>query len=314
MSHDSPVRVLLGPQSPKHNIAAAMAEVKWPDGPFATITAGFQEAEGDTAELQEVVGRSLEDLRLYHRTEDVFRADKPLADALRARQESLIEQQRSYRKRLKNVAIAARQMLRAKGDAELLAAEQAHAITQLQDLDDHHLARTEALRQPFEATYNERVNEHLAHHYEEIIAVLDRCSAILIAGGNIAVLLNRIRLLGVEKLLADKPIVAWSAGAMVLTGRIVLFHDRSPEGRRDAEVFGSGCGVLNELVLLPDAAHRLRENDRLRLQLMAQRFSPDTCITLDNGSILRLRGDATEQVVHARRLDPSGRIIKLRSS
>ena len=40
---------------------------------------------------------------------------------------------------------------------------------------------------------------------------------------------------------------------MVLCDRIVLFHDKLPQGRRDAEILGQGMGMLPRLVLLPDA-------------------------------------------------------------
>ena len=35
---------------------------------------------------------------------------------------------------------------------------------------------------------------------------------------------------------ATSPVIAWSAGAMALTDRIVLFHDRSPQGPGHPEV------------------------------------------------------------------------------
>ena len=62
----------------------------------------------------------------------------------------------------------------------------------------------------------------------------------MIAGGHVASLLNRLKLFDVLGLAAGKPIFAWSAGAMVLTDRIVLFHDYPPYGSDIAQVLDAG--------------------------------------------------------------------------
>ncbi len=66
----------------------------------------------------------------------------------------------------------------------------------------------------------------------------------LIAGGHVAVLLNRMRLFRLGEELAKKPLIAWSAGAMALSERIVLFHHHAPQGRRDAELLDAGLGIV----------------------------------------------------------------------
>jgi hypothetical protein len=115
-------------------------------------------------------------------------------------------------------------------------------------------------------------------------------------------------------MLADRHIVAWSAGAMALTGRIVLFHDRSPEGRRDAEVLGTGCGILPGYVMLPDAKRRLRTGDRLRVGLMSRRFAPDVCVALDNGTEMVIDESATQRAEGARQLRRDGRLVSMRTA
>ena len=73
----------------------------------------------------------------------------------------------------------------------------------------------------------------------------------------------------------------WSAGAMVLTSRIVLFHDSPPQGRGHAEVFEAGLGLLPGVVVLPSARHRLNLSDRARVRLMSQRLAPSICVPMD---------------------------------
>lgn len=311
MTESAPVRILLGPQLPDRNVGAAVARL--PAGPLAVISAGWQEAEGDLDELAHVTGRVLEDLRLYERVEDVTGQDNSLADAIRARQDRLVDLQRLYRSRLKQLSIAARRMLEAEGDADLIATEQRHAIAQLRALDRHHLNRSEAIWKQFLEAYSTASHALLAQHAQEVQALLARSAAVIITGGNIAVLVNRMRLLGIGEMLTDRHIVAWSAGAMALADRIVLFHDRSPQGRRDAEVLGAGCGVVPGYVFLPDAARRLRTRDRSRVGLMSRRFAPDVCVTLDNGAELVLGEAETRSAGAARRLTHNGRLQRVQA-
>ena len=77
--------------------------------------------------------------------------------------------------------------------------------------------------------------------------------------------------------------IAWSAGAMALADRIVLFHDRSPQGPGHPEVYGSGLSVLREVVLLPHARARLLLDDAPRMAVFARRFAPARCVLLESG-------------------------------
>ena len=78
--------------------------------------------------------------------------------------------------------------------------------------------------------------------------------------------------------------IAWSAGAMALADRIVLFHDRSPRGPGHPEVYGSGLSLLRDVVLLPHARARLLLDDVPRMAVFARRFAPARCILLEAGA------------------------------
>jgi hypothetical protein len=305
---------LLGPQRPEVNLALAVEMANLPPGPIAVISAGWQEAENDIDHVREAAGRSLECLSLYHRTDEVFGADARLADDYRERQDRLMELQRLYRLRLRPLARAARQMYGVDGDADMLAAEQRHAVSQLRALDRHHLHRTESLHRQFDERHNTSTTASLREHSDQIQAILQRCSAVIITGGNIAVLLNRMRMFGVDRMLGETPVIAWSAGAMVLAERVVLFHDRMPQGRRDAEILGAGLGIVQGYVILPDTARRLREKDRLRIGLMSRRFAPDTCAALDSGALLRIDGSLATHADKVRSLHHDGRFTRLRTT
>lgn len=314
MNDSRPVRLLLGPQRPVRNLAEARERAGLPGGPYAVVSAGWQEAEADIDDVRQIIGLELDDLRLYQRAEAIMREDDAIASAYRTRQDRLKDQQRLYRLRLKQLAIAAGTTLRATGEKAMVAAEQRHAISQLRALDRHHLHRTETLHREFEGDFSPANHAALARQRDEVGEVIARCNAVLITGGNVIVLLNRLRLFGLADLLDDKPIIAWSAGAMVLADRIVLFHDRAPEGPRDAELLGAGMGLIPGYVFLPDVRHRLKENDRLRSSLLSRRFSPDVTVALDSGSALWLDDTGIAGAESVRRIRRGGRFGRLRAA
>lgn len=306
--------IVLGPQSPQPNLGDALSLAELPDGPLAVISAGWQEAEGELDAMEEIVQRPLMDLGLYRRVEEAEANDPALAQAVRNRQDRLQEQQRLYRLRLKQLSIAARQVLDTEGDADMLAAEQRHAIAQLRALDRHHLHRCESLWTAFADRFGPDSYPAVAQHRNELAHIMRSCAAVIITGGNVAVLINRIRLLGVDRLLGASTIIAWSAGAMVLGERIVLYHDRAPEGRRDAEVLGGGCGIIPGHVFLPDTKTRLRQGNRSRVSLLSRRFAPDACVALDRGSLLQLGESGIRHAADVRQLGHDGRLAALRAA
>jgi hypothetical protein len=95
-----------------------------------------------------------------------------------------------------------------------------------------------------------------------------------------------------ERPAAGRPVIAWSAGAMALTDRIVLFHDRAPQGPGHPEVYGSGLSVLRDVVLLPHARTRLLLDDAPRMAVFARRFAPARCVLLDDGTRIDTDADA----------------------
>lgn len=306
------IRLLLGPQRPVLNLGDAIADAGLPAGPLAVIAAGWQEAEGDIDDVAVAARREVVNLHLYRRADEIFAADPEFLRAYRLRQDRLQELQRLYGLRLRRTMAAAREMLRADGDAALVDPEQRHAIAQLRALDRHHLQRVQSLHAEFDAAFDSARHDLLSRHQAEIDALLATVDTVVITGGNVAVLLNRLCLFNLGGLLAGKHVVAWSAGAMALTERVVLFHDNAPQGRRNPELFGHGLGLLPNHVVLPDAKHRLRVNDRIRLALFSRRFAPAACITLDSGSVLTLEGGRIVGASDTKQIAASGRLRRVR--
>ena len=291
----SATAVLLGPQRRAPIVGQALDQLEI-RGTVAVITAGWQEREAEDAELMAALGRPGINLHLHARGDDVFAGDPQLFEANRAKQDRLKALQRAYRRRLRHIMGAAQEVHRlgqsdepAATDlpADLLELHQASAVAALQALDAEHADYVRREITGFFARYAPTERPEVARHRAEIQAIVTESDALAIAGGHVVVLLNRMRLFGLQAMLARKPIVAWSAGAMALTERVVLFHDSPPQGRGDAEMLGDGLARVPGVVALPHAKKRLLLDDRGRIALFARRFAPARCITLDQGSWLR---------------------------
>lgn len=115
---------------------------------------------------------------------------------------------------------------------------------------------------------------------------MGRAGAVLVAGGHVAVLINRLRLMGGAALFGGKPVIAWSAGAMALSETVILFNDDPPQGASNVEVFDAGLAMIRGVAPFPYASSRLRLHDATRVALLARRFSPAACLTLDQGTVL----------------------------
>jgi hypothetical protein len=311
--------VLLGPQRERRTVAAAV-EGLGVEGPVAIVTAGWEERESEDAELREHLGpRQVVTLGLWPRAEEVFHGDAEVRTLLYERYDRLRELQELYRLRLGPMLEACRTLL-ARTDVaqpdEVVGPEIEDAIEQVRRLDAHHLARTAALDDEVFARVDPAGRPSLARHREQLGRELAPCEAVLVAGGHVGILLNRLRLFGVLELSDPRPIVAWSGGAMALAERVVLFHDSPPQGPGDPEVYARGMGLVRGVVPLPHAAERLRLEDPARVALLARRFAPDACVPLDAGD--RLEGSSSSSTwdggADGRRLQRNGGVAGRRAA
>ncbi|MEL7450384.1 MAG: hypothetical protein AAFN78_14310 [Pseudomonadota bacterium] len=304
---------LLGPQDPDSNIHEALADLP-ADLPLVSITAGWREREGEIEALAHAVKRPVTDLRLYARANSVFAADSAFHTAINERQEQLKEQQRLYRMRLQHLVTSAYEMLGAETpSADMLHVEQRAAIAQMRTLDRHHLRRVTQIHGRFAQAWKPWERSAMRAQLDAVEEAVRGAGAILIAGGHVAVLLNRMRLFGVDDLLQGRRIIAWSGGAMALSQSVVLYHDRAPEGRRKPEVLGAGLGQVPGIVALPGAAQRLEREDRHWLALYARRFSPSKCITLNPGALLQFDEGRLTRADEATRISLQGRLKQVRA-
>jgi hypothetical protein len=280
---------LLGPQRFDPTLADAVRALGL-DGPLATVTAGWQERESEVDELHEhLAGRAI-NLELHRRGVAVFAADPELARAHHERQVLFRHLQELYAFRLHSLKNVCRELFSRPGDDPAIASERGDAIDALRRLDARHEARLAEIHAAWNERHRPFERDAVAVQRGEIARLLEGAAGLAIAGGHVAVLVNRLRLFGVLELLGERPVVAWSGGAMVCAERIVLFHDRPPQGRGDPEVLDRGLGLARGVVVFPHARRRLDLDDPVRLQIMALRFSPARCVTLDDRACLLFDG------------------------
>jgi hypothetical protein len=275
--------LLLGPQR-RPTVGDAVRELGL-EGAIATVNAGWQEREPDDRELDEQLGERSVNLRLFARWTDTLRDDHELAEADRARRDRIDDLQALYLRRLSH-SLGEIGDLRhhAAGDPELRDAEVADAIDAVRRLDARHLDRVEEV----EAAFDEGLSERpvVAEHRAAVARLVEGTDAVALAGGHVAVLLRCLRVFALAEVLGDRPVIAWSAGAMAVSEKVVLYHDLAVHSLGHAEVHARGLGLCREVVPLPHARRRLRLDDQERMALLARRFAPARCVLLDEGARL----------------------------
>ena len=291
--------VLLGPQGTTPDVASAIAELDI-RGRVALIRAGYQEREADDAEMIATLGVPAVNLGLHGRSVEVFRDDTEFTTAYQARQHRLRHIQAFYRVRLDKIEDAAKTVSVRYVDPELLEQEEKVSVDQFRHIDADHIERCNDLRAAFVARWQFLDRPAIARHRAELRRELETCEAIVIAGGHVASLLNRLALFDVIGLAAGKPIIAWSAGAMVLTDRIVLFHDFPPYGSDIAQVLDAGFGLVPKLVVLPDPRRRVNLDAQAGIQRFARRLAPATCVAMDHGARIVFENGKIARAVGAR--------------
>ncbi len=297
---------LLGPQRRTTAARAAVAELI-PDGPVATINAGWRDREADTAELDEVLGGRMLNLRLYDRWQQLMAEDDDYAAEERRLTELLAEQQQVYAVRLQHAMAAVEDVGRRTKVAAVRRAALDDAVRAVRDLDGWHLRAVAATRQAFYTRTGIGQRESVARHRSEIEELVATAGGLLVAGGHVGVLLHVLHIFGLARLIRT-PLIAWSAGAMALAERVVLFHAQGPPGRRHPELYAEGLAAFGGVLPFPHPRRRLQVDDADRMSVLAARLAPRTCVLLADGvrHDLREHGPLPPGV---RRVDDAGAVV-----
>ncbi len=297
--------VLLGAQRFDSTLGSVVRRLEC-DGPIALITAGWREREDEDEPLRSHLACETVNLRLYHRTDDVFTRDPELASAHRAKQTKLRHKQDFYRIRLEHELAANHVIRQRRAPAEVLAEEEGASVAAIRALDAYHLAQCQGVNADYEAATRPFERPVVHEHREQLRELLAPCQAIAIAGGHVAALLNRMRLFGIRELIDGQAVFAWAGGGMVVSDRLVLFHDSPPQGRGASEIMDEGLGLVHGVVPLPHPDIRLRLDDPERVGVLARRFAPARCLALPEGAHVVARAGRLERPASVTLLRPDG--------
>lgn len=299
---------LLGPQ--RRPTLDRVVESLHLEGQVAAVTAGWQEREPDDGELMALLSGRGVNLHLHGRWTDVLQRDRDYARAEREHRTILDELQQLYLVRLDH-ALRATYAVAARTDGHPRIRQTAvdDALSTVRQIDDHHLQRLAELWAAFADSWKPAERDIVAKHREEVSSALSQVECLVVAGGHVGELLLTLRMFGIAERLPQQ-VVAWSAGAMTLTERIVLFHDRTAHGPAQAELLDRGLNVVRNIVALPHARRRLRTDDQLRMSVLAQRFAPARCLVLDDGIAVEFGAEHTLPD-QARVVDTDGRIVEV---
>jgi hypothetical protein len=311
----SPTLAVLGPQRHQRTLGPTLERLGLAGSErIATVTAGWEEREDEDQELHAHLWNRSVNLRLYERSDTTLREDPELRAGVRWRTVRLREVQELYRIRVAHALEAARELFRRDpraSAADILSAERAGAIETLRALDAEHEKLTGAVREEFVARWRPLERPAVVRQRAEVEGLLASVPVVCVAGGHVAILLDILRLFDFARLVSGRTLVAWSAGAMALSERVVLFHDDPPQGQGSAEVLESGLGVVRGIVPLPHARHRLKLADQRRVAILALRFRPQLCIPLDPGACITFDGVSWTGVAGTQKLTEEGTLAEV---
>ncbi len=283
--------ILLGPQRFLTTAGAVVRGLET-EGPVAAVTAGWRDRESDDGELHEVLDGRSRNLHLYGRMIDVLTHDAHVSAAALRLQDAARDLAGVYTTRLRHALDAVYAVHRRSGNPDIISAAFDDAIQAVRDLDTWYLLQVDRLYEDPDLVAVIDGSELLARHRGEVAEIIAASGVLAVAGGHVAMLIRSLRLFAVQPP-AQMPVVAWSAGAMAMTERIVLFHDDTPQGFAGAEIWDRGLGRARGIVALPHARRRLRLDDRARVTVMAHRFGGATCVLLEDGSRVALMADGS---------------------
>jgi hypothetical protein len=273
--------ILLGPQRRPtvHNVLRSLHV----EGQIAVVTAGWREREPNDEELKGLLNGASINLSLYRRWLDVQERDPDLAAAQRRLGEVLDELHEIYLVRLDYALRAIHAVQHAGRAGQRRADAVTEAVGAARELDARHLDAIGDICSEFYATWTPPDRPVVTEHRAAVEELVGSAGALVITGGHVGVLGWVLHLFGVAAALRS-PVIAWSAGAMALTDRIVLFHDRAPQGPGNPEAYRRGLSVVHDMVALPHARARLLIDDAERMAVFARRFAPARCVLFEQGT------------------------------
>jgi hypothetical protein len=112
-------------------------------------------------------------------------------------------------------------------------------------------------------------------------------------------------------MLGQRPVLAWSAGAMAVTQRVVMFNDLPAHGVSAPQFLYGGLGHATHGVAMPNPPNRIAMDDPTRVMMYARRFKPARCLALPRRAWVVCRGGELSDAHGVLQLQPDGEVVSL---
>jgi hypothetical protein len=304
--------MLLGPQQSEPRLRQALNS--WGiTGPVGLIAAGWEEDEFDDGWVHRAVDNTVVNSRLYDFAEQLFVEDPEVIYLLRRRQDDLRKLREVNKIQLDHLLSTARELLRREFVGEDVAAEATVTFKQIREVDSLYIDLVHEVIRKYDKQIEPTTRTTVLDYRKRVLERLNGCQALLIAGGHIGVLLNRLNLSRLLKHI-HVPIIAWSGGAMAMGEKIVFYHHFIPHSSGDAELSRHGMRWFRSMLLFPAASQRLNLASRIEIALLARRFSDDVCYAMDDGSRIEWSSDQIVGMEGINRLSTDGYLVRATQS
>jgi hypothetical protein len=290
--------LLLGEQREQPRFQAVLKRWKI-TGPVGLVSAGWEEDEQDDQWVRDSIRNPIVNSMLYELADEVFARDPEVLTLLRERQDHLRDLRDVYQLQLQHLSAILRGLLRRRETQSYVVAPLDLSFAQLRAVDKQYLDSVSEVIRQFDRKIAPKDRPSLVAYRKVVCQRLASCQALLIAGGHVGVLLNRLRLSRVLSHLR-LPTIAWSGGAMAL-GDTVFFYDHfHPHSGQETELSRHGMRWYQGLQVFPRAEQRLHLHNPVEMALLAGRvacrslvFSQESELEWSNKKLIHL-GDVRE--------------------
>lgn len=273
-------------------------------GPIGLVSAGWEEDEEDDQWVRDAVDNTVVNSHLYALADDLFQQDPEVIGLLRERQDRLRELREINELQTEHLGAVARELWRRQATHASAAASLQQTMEQLRAIDQTYLEAISAAIAEYDHRIAPKERASVLEYREKVLGRLQDCQALLIAGGHVGVLLNRLKLCRLIQHI-QLPMIAWSGGAMALGERVYFYDQFLPHTKREIELSRRGMELFTGVQLFPRANERLRVQDPRELGLLARRLTGQ-CLLLDERSEIGWSVDGLLYANHVRCVDEVG--------
>ncbi|HMP78474.1 MAG TPA: hypothetical protein PKD54_03385, partial [Pirellulaceae bacterium] len=223
--HDRPL-LLLGEQRESPVLRAVLD--RWGIvGPVGLAAPGWEEDEVDDGWVREAVGRPLANSQLYTLADQLFVEDPEVIALLRERQDELRRLRDLNKIQLDHLLTVARELMRREWQGQHVGPQLDLTLEHIRQVDQVYFHQVREVIRSYDKRIDPWERPSVQRYRLRVVERLQNCQCLLIAGGHVGVLLNRLNLSRLLRYL-DVPVIAWSGGALAMGEKVVFYHQSLP--------------------------------------------------------------------------------------